>query len=158
MGIDDILKDVDKVLLWANDVDPLLLRQMYTWIEKILSLTLGILIVMICLGIPLITALDIAYMSLPIFRNKFTNLNLKQSGKIRFISNDAIQSLEESFMREDGNALSIYLRKRLGTYIIVAIVLTVVLAGGWDLVLVWVRYFAIVIAQIIVSLKTAIVP
>lgn len=152
MSIDDILSDMDKVLSSAESIDPLLLRQMTSAIESIFSFVLGILIVLIFIGIPCVTALDVAYICMPVFRNKISEKNYGQPGKIRFISNDAIKAIEESYLSDGKSALAIYLRKRLWTYLIVAAVLTVVCLGGWDYVLAWVNYFAVVIANIIVQL------
>lgn len=152
MSIDDILADMDKVLSSAESIDPLLLRQMTSAIESIFSFVLGILIVLIFIGIPCVTALDVAYICMPVFRNKISEKNYGQPGKIRFVSNDAIKAIEESYLSDGKSALAIYLGKRLWTYLIVAAVLTVVCLGGWDYVLAWVNYFAVVIANIIVQL------
>lgn len=91
---------------------------------------LGLVAIFLASYLTLITATDIVYMTIPGVRQllKKTIKNQQIAG-LRIISQDAIKSMEEGYST-DRSPLIIYLKKRLITYIVAAVLLFLILTGN----------------------------
>lgn len=120
---------------YGIQLDTLTLAQ-YT-IYDIIGFILGLIAFFIIIGVGLITALDIAYITIPMFQDKVRaeRWDGSRGYKIRFISNDARDAVDEASTRVEGKtALSIYLRKRVKSYLICGVVLYICIVGSSTLV------------------------
>lgn len=103
-------------------------------IENIVGVVLGIAVYSMTIILSVITAFDIGYITMPILRDLIDQYRFDGTKKniLRFVSRDAVSSVEEATVSIDGrSALSIYLYKRIKTYIISA-VLIIVFVGEFD--------------------------
>ena len=115
------------------DIDFETLRRVQSMTGDIASLVLGIIAGYIIVVMFLITVTDICYMMIPplqdIIRGKNWDGSVDTGSKFRLVSKDATSALRESCVGEK-NCLAIYLRKRLKTYIIAAILLYITIGGS----------------------------
>jgi hypothetical protein len=103
-------------------------------IENIVGVVLGIAVYSMTIILSVVTAFDVGYITMPILRDLIDQYRFDGTKKniLRFVSRDAVSSVEEATVSIDGrSALSIYLYKRIKTYIISA-VLIIVFVGEFD--------------------------
>lgn len=111
----------------------------------IISLVVGIIVVLVTMGMTLFTAFDIAYIAFPVFRNKCeeqkmngTGYNVKKdsSGNVslRFVTDDAQYAVSEGTIENGKSPWGIYFRKRIMSYVLLAIVLFILLTGNISLI------------------------
>ena len=108
--------------------------------EPVINLVIGILAWLIVIGLPLITAIDVAYITIPFFREK--NEEIRASGnkamtktgkdgstKLRWISDEAQHAVETTDLENGKSPLKIYLTHRIGAFVMVAIILYLLIGG-----------------------------
>lgn len=111
----------------------------------IISLVVGVIVVLVTMGMTLFTAFDIAYIAFPVFRNKCeeqkmngTGYNVKKdsSGNVslRFVTDDAQYAVSEGTIENGKSPWGIYFRKRIMSYVLLAIVLFILLTGNISLI------------------------
>ena len=109
----------------------------------IINIGLGLAVVLITLGLAVYTAFDVCYIVFPVFRGNCEKA--KASGessimtkrdsatgttKLRFVSDEAQYVVENCSISQGSNPLTVYLSKRVGSYIAVTVVLTILLSGN----------------------------
>ena len=93
----------------------------------------------------LFTAFDIAYIAFPVFRNKCeeqkmngTGYNVKKDSNgnvsLRFVTDDAQYAVSEGTIENGKSPWGIYFRKRIMSYVLLAIVLFILLTGNISLI------------------------
>lgn len=102
------------------------------FIEDVTGYILGLMAFFIVVGMAIITALDVCYISIPAFRIMVKNSRWDgtTSVKFRVISKDAVNAVEYGSLENGMIPLQIYLKSRIKTYIICAILLYVIIAGS----------------------------
>lgn len=111
----------------------------------IISLVVGIIVVLVTMGMTLFTAFDIAYIAFPVFRNKCeeqkmngTGYNVKKDSNgnvsLRFVTDDAQYAVSEGTIENGKSPWGIYFRKRIMSYVLLAIVLFILLTGNISLI------------------------
>ena len=111
----------------------------------IISLVVGVIVVLVTMGMTLFTAFDIAYIAFPVFRNKCeeqkmngTGYNVKKDSNgnvsLRFVTDDAQYAVSEGTIENGKSPLGIYFRKRIMSYVLLAIVLFILLTGNISLI------------------------
>lgn len=100
----------------------------------ILSIIFGLIVVLISVGITVSTAIDISFITLPVFRSEISSWKIFQttdgSNKIRIVSDDAQYAVIASETSKlEKNPLIIYFKNRLFTYIVLAVLLFILLTG-----------------------------
>ena len=111
----------------------------------IISLVVGVIVVLVTMGMTLFTAFDIAYIAFPVFRNKCeeqkmngTGYNVKKdsSGNVslRFVTDDAQYAVSERTIENGKSPWRIYFRKRIMSYVLLAIVLFILLTGNISMI------------------------
>ena len=111
----------------------------------IISLVIGVITVLVTMGMTLFTAFDIAYIAFPVFRNKCeeqkmngTGYNVKKdsSGNVslRFVTDDAQYAVSEGTIENGKSPWGIYFRKRIMSYVLLAIVLFILLTGNISMI------------------------
>lgn len=100
----------------------------------ILSIIFGLIVVLISVGITASTAIDISFITLPVFRSEISSWKIFQttdgSNKIRIVSDDAQYAVIASETSKlEKNPLIIYFKNRLFTYIVLAVLLFILLTG-----------------------------
>lgn len=107
-------------------------------IYDVFGFVAGIIVIVISFGMFLITALDLAYITLPTFRSiarekrwDGSRGTSEDSGKYRIISSDARLAVEQAAISNTGqSAIKLYLRRRVKAFVIVAIMIYVSIAGS----------------------------
>lgn len=103
-------------------------------IYDVVGFLLGLIAFVIVIGMALITTLDVCYLTIPMFQDKVRDERWdgsKGHRKIRFISNDARLAVEKAATGQTGrSALTVYIKKRIISYCIAAMVLYICLAGS----------------------------
>ena len=111
----------------------------------IISLVVGVIVVLVTMGMTLFTAFDIAYIAFPVFRNKCeeqkmngTGYNVKKDSNgnvsLRFVTDDAQYAVSEGTIENGKSPWGIYFRKRIMSYVLLAIVLFILLTGNISLI------------------------
>lgn len=108
------------------------------------GIIIGILSYAVIIGMGLFTALDVCYIVIPVFRvfyndsaesgSKVTSKTGKNGeAKLRWISDDAVYAVKVATIEEGKSPIKVYLFKRIGAYITVAIVLFMLLTGNMQI-------------------------
>ena len=137
----DVQKLIDNIKrLFGNGVSPkvLVVKEGVDAVSNFLSIFLGLMVYAIVIWLPIITAIDMVYLTMPATRDKFPKKAVGDDTKVRFISKDAYTALNESeWTGGEKSAVSIYLRKRIKTYVIVGSLLVLLVTGLWNVVRDW---------------------
>ena len=109
--------------------------------KRPLEIFLGIMVTLITIGMTVFTTLDLCYIAFPVFRGKMDDAKasgtkgLTRSGKdgetkLNFITEDAQYAMTAANMAETGqNPFLIYAKKRVLSFIILAILLFILVTG-----------------------------
>ena len=120
--------------------------QMMRGFIPIVSLTLGVIVIAITLGMAIFSSIDICYIAFPVFRNKMedarngggspgmnrvvTKQGSDGSTQLRFVTDDAQYAVQTATVESGKSPYAIYLKKRIVSYIVLAILLFVLLTGN----------------------------
>lgn len=118
--------------------------QTLSGLQPFITQILGIICYIAILAMAIFTSFDICYITMPVFRGKMENKashggmgtrESKATGerKVALITDDAIQAVEES-ANSGKKPLVIYLTKRIGSYIAIAIVIYLLMSGNISLI------------------------
>lgn len=140
--VDDVSNITDGLKIGADTAGATALLSGFA---PIISLVVGVIVVLVTMGMTLFTAFDIAYIAFPVFRNKCeeqkmngTGYNVKKdsSGNVslRFITDDAQYAVSEGTIENGKSPWGIYFRKRIMSYVLLAIVLFILLTGNISLI------------------------
>lgn len=107
--------------------------------EPVINLVIGILAWVIVIGLPLITALDVCYITIPFVREKAddvkasggigTKTGKDGSTRLRWISDEAQHAVETIDLDAGRSPLKTYLKSRIGAFVMVAIILYLLIGG-----------------------------
>ena len=113
-------------------------------IEDFVAVVIGILCILVTLGMSLFTAIDLCYITMPVFRNKCEDM--KQSGggmaktssngetKFRFVTDEAVYAVQTCSIETGKQPLGVYLKKRVWAFVLLGVVLFVLLTGNIQLI------------------------
>lgn len=103
---------------------------------------LGVLVVIVTVGMTVFSALDICYITIPVFRNKCEDMKSSGSAamsstnaqtgetKFRWVTDEAIFAVKTCSVDTGKNPLGVYLKKRILAYILLGIVLYILFTGN----------------------------
>lgn len=127
----------------AIEADTAAATDLMRGITPIISLIIGVLAYAIVIFLPVWSAVDIVYITWPIFREKADSAKASGSNGVmtrtnnktgqtsfRFITDEAVHAVQSANLADGKSAISIYLGKRVGVYIAVAIVLYLLISGN----------------------------
>lgn len=111
----------------------------------IISLVIGLMATLVTIGMTIFSALDIAYIAFPVFRNKCEDAKAQGSGamvkkgangetSLRFITDDAQFAVSQGTIESGKSPWTIYFGRRIFSYIILAIILFILLTGNISLI------------------------
>lgn len=117
--------------------------QMLSGFEGVISTLLGLMVIGISVGMTIFSGFDLCYIAFPVFRNKCEDAKASGTGmmasrsktstgetKLRFVSDDAQYAVTAADTVQSGqNPFMIYFKKRLLSYIVLAILLFILLTG-----------------------------
>lgn len=102
-------------------------------ITNVVAFILGLLAWFLAAFLTIVTAMDVLFLTYPIFQDyMIRKWDHKKMNGIRFVSEDARLSLEESHSSGE-HPLVLYLKKRIKTYLFAATLLVIIITGGDDL-------------------------
>jgi len=112
----------------------------------ILNVALGVITTLITIGMTFFTAFDVAYIAFPVVRTAFddavttnnpkmTKTNSKTGEtELRFVSDDAQYAVKTCSIESGKSPWGLYFKRRLVSYIMLAIILFILLTGNIDLI------------------------
>lgn len=111
----------------------------------IINAFIGGLCILISLGMTLITAIDVIYIEFPMFQRKCEEQKMSGHGimskksssgenEIRFVTQEAQYAVQEANVENGKNPLFVYIKKRLVSFIALAILLTIFFTGNISLI------------------------
>jgi len=130
----NILDKINDLIETGVPVDVLALKRTLQIIETVTNLLLGVVVWGIFVLLIMVTALDVCYMTIPIFKNKMSTIGWDKAGGFRIISIDAQKAVEELYLFGK-LALAVYLKRRTTSYIVIGVVVTFLLSGGWEMMM-----------------------
>lgn len=119
--------------------------EMMSSAQPIINIFVGLIVYGILIGLPILTALDLFYLTIPAVREKCdeiknnnmgsSNLAVKTSRrtgetKLRWISDEAQYAVKFASYEEGKSPLAVYAKKRAGAHIVLAILITIFLTGN----------------------------
>lgn len=133
MGVNDIRQNlIDYLTVEGYKVDMIYVYHTAEVISDVTGLILGIVAYSIVIFMTLITAVDICYITIPVFRQgvKRARWDGTNERNLSAVSKDAINAVEESYTScLNKSAISVYLRSRITSYFIAVFVLFLILGG-----------------------------
>lgn len=117
----------------------------------ILELVLGVLVTLITLGMTLYSTFDIAFLAFPVFRNKCNDAKAtggaggglsgamvkkgsNGEASLRFVTDDAQYAVQQGSVESGRSPWGIYFKRRVMSYILLAICLFILLTGNISLI------------------------
>lgn len=117
----------------------------------ILELALGVLVTLITIGMTLYSTFDIAYLAFPVFRNNCDNAKAtggtgglmgnamvkkgsNGEASLRFVTDDAQFAVQQGSIESGKSPWGIYFKRRIMSYILLAICLFILLTGNISLI------------------------
>lgn len=112
--------------------------------EPILNLILGILVTLITVGMTFCSAVDIAYIAFPVFRNRCedakmnggigTKKTANGETKLAWVTDDAQYATKLGTIESGQSPWAIYFKRRIMSYIMLAITLFILMTGNITLI------------------------
>ena len=140
MDIGKLIEDIERQASSGGDINYL---HFSTWMEainKIGSVLLSLILGLLCILLPIIIALEVAYISFPFLRVEVVDKHLfKGNGKVQKAAqltlHDAIKAIELANTIKTGkSAIAIYIGIKVKWVLLIAISLTIYL-GGIDIII-----------------------
>lgn len=131
---------IDEYLDTPYELDYSMLYAVKDNTELIVSKALGFFVIFITVGMLIVTACDVLYIVNPVIRCKFdawdmSGRNPKRVGKLRLVSMDARDAMIKANTEATGvSPVKIYIGKRIGRYLICALLLALCLNSYNDVV------------------------
>lgn len=111
--------------------------------QGFITMALGVIAYVAIIGMAVFTAFDVCYITMPVVQSKFNDMGSKGGAgtrgskagggggdrKMALITDDAINAVSEG-SENNKNPLGLYLKKRIVSYIAIAIVLYILLSGN----------------------------
>ena len=145
-SVDEVKNDINNMLKEDFNVsaDVTKASEALDGFKDTVGILVGVLAYIVIIGMGLITALDVCYIVIPVFRsfyidsaesgNRITGKTGKNGeAKLRWVSDDAVYAVKVATVEEGKSPIKVYLFKRIGAYIIVAIVLFMLLTGNMQI-------------------------
>ena len=145
-SVDEVKNDINNMLKEDFNVsaDVTKASEALDGFKDTVGIIVGVLAYIVIIGMGLITALDVCYIVIPVFRsfyidsaesgNRITGKTGKNGeAKLRWVSDDAVYAVKVATVEEGKSPIKVYLFKRIGAYIIVAIVLFMLLTGNMQI-------------------------
>lgn len=129
MSPKDITEGIGDILDTPYAVDFDKLNSVSTVVMNVIGFILGFAAIFIVVFITLMTTLDILYLTVPMFRSFVHEKNWDGSNdtkRFRLISSDARVSVEEMAIDSGKPPIVTYCKKRIKTYLICAIIFTII--------------------------------
>lgn len=115
-------------------------NELVSGFEPVINLVIGILAWLIVILLPLVTALDVCYITIPFVREKgedarasgnkmMTKTGKDGQTKLRWISDEAQYAVSDIDLESGSSPLKKYLMKRIGAFVMVAIILYLLIGG-----------------------------
>lgn len=115
-------------------------NELVSGFEPVINLVIGILAWLIVILLPLVTALDVCYITIPFVREKgedarasgnkmMTKTGKDGQTKLRWISDEAQYAVSDIDLESGSSPLKKYLTKRIGAFVMVAIILYLLIGG-----------------------------
>lgn len=141
MSIEEIKNSLlEEMNTGSQDVDYIQLNNWWALATRIINLILGILVGLLIIAIPIVCALEIAYICIPNLANGVTHLeeslsvktNGKTNGIFAFVFRDAKRAMKEAYTEGSGLAqpLWFYLKIKVKLVVFAGIIVVLVLRGG----------------------------
>ena len=111
-----------------------------------IEMVIGVMITLITLGMTVFSAFDIAYIAFPVFRNKcedakasgtsgmMTKQKSNGESSLRWVTDDAQYAVTQGTVENGKNPWGIYFKKRVISYIMLAIILFILMTGNISLI------------------------
>lgn len=115
-------------------------------VQDLISTIVGMVCYLVVAGMALFTALDLCYITMPVFRNKCEDMKnngnaamTKTDGKtgetkFRWVTDEAIYAVESCSIETGKQPLGVYIKKRIWAYVMLAIVLFILFTGNIQLI------------------------
>lgn len=148
--MDSIVKGLERYMDNDGGVNMLQYKQAIVNVSTIIVSVFAAIAWALTMGIILVTAIDVMYLTIPIFRNFVSDKNLHARGRFRIVSYDAEKALDMAAMNESASPLKYYMKMRIKVHITVAILLCIILGNTWF-------NLAQILARIIISIVSVFV-
>ncbi len=139
MTVDDIINGMQGYLSTDGEANYIALTEGTGIIGEIASAVIGVLIVIILLGLPLVIGIEVCYINFPIFQDYYERIYNRLRGKASsvfgLVVRDARMAVERSHTTENGQSANwIYLKIKCKSIFICFFIIAMVLGPGTFLI------------------------
>ena len=128
MSVEDIVQGIKDNMGGTGNIDRGVSIQFLNTVDSVLGAILGIIVVVLALGIPLIIALEICYINIPIFRSSLDKITEKVdvlSRPVGLVFRDARKAMKEANTVKTGQSTNaVYLRMKIGTILLAFVMIS----------------------------------
>lgn len=135
MSVDEIVNDITNHLSTDGSANYIKLIESLHTIEKVSSVILGLMVVVILLGIPIVVSVELVYINFPVAQEQFEKVLIKTTGNLNkalgLVLRDAKLAVLKANTIETGNNVNIiYLKLKIKSILIAVIAAASILGAG----------------------------
>lgn len=135
MSVDDLVRDITINMSSDGSADYISLIENLGLIGRVTSLILGLFVTVIVIGVPIVVAVELAYINFPVLQIKVEKVVLKTTGKLNkalgLVIHDARLATEKANTVETGNNVNkIYLGLKCKAIFLAVLSAALVLGAG----------------------------
>lgn len=132
MSVDDIIMGIEKDLANDGNADYIMMIEGMGVLGVIFTTITSLLLTLIIIGIPIIVAVEIMYLNLPLVRDRYEDMLVNSGGRVNdvlsFTVKDAKKALVHANTMETGKSVNLqYLIIKSKSILIAALVISLIL-------------------------------
>lgn len=135
MSVDEIVNDITGHMVTDGSANYIQLIESLNTIEKISSVILGLMVVVIIIGVPLVVAVEIVYINFPMAQESFERALIKTTGNLNkalglMLRDAKLAVLKANTIETGENVNYVYLRLKIKAILIAVLLAASVLGIG----------------------------
>lgn len=132
MSVDDIIMGIEKDLANDGNADYIMMIEGMGVLGVIFTTISSLLLTLIIIGIPIIVAIEVMYLNLPLVRDRYEDMLVNSGGRVNdvlsFTVKDAKKALVHANTMETGKSANLqYLIIKIKSILIAALVISLIL-------------------------------
>ena len=135
MSVDEIVNDITGHMVTDGSANYIQLIESLNTIEKISSVILGLMVVVIIIGVPLVVAVEIVYINFPMAQESFERALIKTTGNLNkalglMLRDAKLAVLKANTIETGENVNYVYLRLKIKAILIAVLLAASILGIG----------------------------
>lgn len=139
MSVDEIVNGILENMPDDGHANYIQLKEQLDLVGTITSIILGLIVTIIVVGVPVVVALELCYINIPVFQEYTEKIIIKTTGKLNtaigFVVRDAKLALQEANTIQTGKSANyIYLKIKVKSIFLATVFVAIALGAGPSIV------------------------